>query len=370
MMEAKTETRRGRSAARPDMARLVSHARNVTRQGFGSLLVQGLKTLSYHAGLYPLLQQPNALWPVVLFYHKVQRRPVGVWGEHVLAAEEFEQHIAWLAREYQPVPLSLLVEGLRGNSLLPPRTVALTFDDGYRNNLAVAAPILRRHGVPATLFVATGLVGTNQWMWAYELEHLFARYPLGRIAECARHPVLAHLCALGLDKRVTMMACVEYLKLAPMEELHEVLGRLRSRLPVEQDEENRFLSWDEVRRLRDAYGFELGAHTETHPILHHLAPEEVDRELRACRDTLERELGTRPTLFAYPNGDTTPEVTEQVGRYFTAAFTTCSSACSPSLPLLELPRIAAPERVSELAHLLTLQHLQTPSTARAYGRTA
>ena len=53
----------------------------------------------------------------------------------------------------------------------------------------------------------------------------------------------------------------------------------------------------------------------------------VERELRVCRDTMERELGTRPTLFAYPNGDTNPAVTELVGRYYTAAFTTCPSVC-------------------------------------------
>lgn len=360
----------GLGATRPDvqvnMERLVSRARNVTRQSFGSRLVQGMKALSFYTGLYPLLEQPRTGWPSVLFYHKVQRRPVGLWGERVLDAEEFEQHVAFLAREYEPVPLSLLVEGLRGRASLPARAVALTFDDGYRNNLRVAAPILRRYRVPATLFVATGLVGTSQWMWAYELEHMFARYPLERLRECARHPILEHLCSQGLEQRVAMMACVEYLKLAPPEML-EVMGRLRRLLPVEQDEENRFLDWDEVRELRSAYGFEIGAHSETHGILVRMAPDEVERELRVCRDTLERELGERPTLFAYPNGDTNPTVTELVGRYYTAAFTTCPSVCTPLLSPLELPRLAAPERVSELAFQLTRQRMQSSFPVRVTG---
>lgn len=365
-MRATTGLRTAREGVQVNMERLVSRARNVTRQSLGALLVQGLKTLSFYGGLYPLLEQPRAGWPTVLFYHKVQRRPAGLWGERVLDAEEFEQHVAFLAREYQPVPLSVLVEGLRGHAPLPPRAVALTFDDGYRNNLLVAAPILRRYRVPATLFVATGLIGTKQWMWAYELEHMFSRYSLKRIRECAQHPVIRHLCSQGLEKRVAMMACVEYLKLSPTEML-EVMARLRQLLPVEQDDENQFLSWDEVRELRDAYGFEIGAHSETHGILVRMPPDEVERELLGCRDTLERELGTRPTLFAYPNGDTNPTVSELVGRYYTAAFTTCPSVCTPLLSPMELPRLAAPERVSELAFQLTRQRMQSSFPARVVG---
>ncbi|XXF79959.1 polysaccharide deacetylase family protein [Myxococcaceae bacterium GXIMD 01537] len=344
---------------------LVSRARTVTKQSLGSVLVQGLKEFSYYAGLFPMLPQSGASWPVILFYHKVQQEPAGVWGERVLDAEEFERHVAFLAREYEPLHLPALMDALRRREPLPPRAVVLTFDDGYRNNLRVAAPILRRYRVPATLFVATGLVGTGAWMWAYELEHVFSRYPLSRIQECARHPVVAHFCSLGLDKRVTMLACVEYLKLMPASEQQAVLARLRETLPVAQDEENRFLSWDEVRELRDTYGFEIGAHTASHAILTRQSPEEVERELRECRDTLERELGARPTLFAYPNGDTNAEVSALVGRYFEAGFTTCPSACLPSLSPLELPRFAAPARVSELAFRLALQQMQTPLPFRA-----
>lgn len=366
-MTTNSASRARREEVPVDLNRLLSRARNVTRQqqGFRSLFIQGVKELSYLSGLYPRLQQPGAVWPHVLFYHKVQHRPEGLWGERVLDAEEFERHVEFLARDYVPMRLSELVAGLRGQAPLPSRAVAITFDDGYRNNLEVAAPILHRYRVPATLFVATGLVGTHQWMWAYELEHIFSRYPLERIRECARHHTVAHLCSLELDKRVAMLACVEYLKMAPLSELNDVVGRLREKLPVEQDPENQFLDWDEVRRLRDEYGFEIGAHTETHGILVRMRPDEVERELLICRDTLELELGTRPTLFAYPNGDTNPVVTELVGRYFDAAFTTCPGPCTPLLSPLELPRIAAPERVSELAFRLTLQGLQPPYPARA-----
>lgn len=362
----KTEGQNVLSDTQADTDLFIARARNVTRRSLGSWLARGVKAFSYYARLYPLLQQPGASAPAILFYHRIHRRPVGLWGEPVLDVEGFEQHMAFLAREYQPILLSELVAGLQGQAPLPARAVAVTFDDGYRSNLLLAAPILRHYRVPATLFVTTGLVGTQQWMWAYELEKIFFRYPLAQLHQCMRHPVLARMCRLEPSRRIALMACVEYLKSLPRAALWEVMGELRERLPVELDEDNRFLSWNEVRQLR-GYGFELGAHTENHPILVRESPQEVERELSACRDTLERELGARPTLFAYPNGDTSPEVSERVGRYFEAAVTTRPGLCSPFISLLELPRIGAPESVSDLAFALSRLARQGQQAARALG---
>ncbi len=358
-MRGKTGGRGAQDDPHVTTERFVSRARNVMKRGLGSRLSQGLKTLSYHAGLYPILQQPGAIQPAILFYHKVQRRPVSIWGDPVLGMQQFEEQVSFLAREYQPLSLSELVAGLQRKAPIPDRAVVLTFDDGYRNNLVLAAPILRHYGVPATFFITTGLIGTNQWMWAYECEHIFHQYPQKRIRESARHPVIERICSLGLPNQVAMLACVEYLKTVPHDELREVVARLREQLPVELDEENRFLSWNEVRRLRDD-GFEIGAHTETHPILSRLPLTEVERELTVCQDVLERELGAKRRFFAYPNGITSRAITERVGRLFEAAVTTRHRVCSPSTPLLELPRIAAPFTAGDLAYLLTLYHLQGP----------
>jgi peptidoglycan/xylan/chitin deacetylase (PgdA/CDA1 family) len=198
-------------------------------------------------------------------------------------------------------------------------------------------------------------------MWAYELERIFHRYPLETISAGARHRTISQLCDHGLTSRVALVACVEYLKSVPHPELIEVVSRLHEKFPVEMDEENRFLSWSEVRQLRN-YGFEFGAHTESHPILVRQRLEDVERELVASRDTLERQLGERPKLFAYPNGDTSPAVTGLVGRYFEAAVTTQPGLCSLSANLLELPRVGAPNTVSDLAFQLERHFRQgTPS---------
>lgn len=346
-----------RSRNQVDLERMVLRARIDTEPRWTSWVAKGVKALSYNLRLHLASRPMRERHAAILFYHKVQRRPVGIWGEPVLDVRQFERHVAFLAREYRPVLLSELVAGLSGRARLPLKAVALTFDDGYRNNLYLVAPILSRYGVPATFFVTTGLIGTDGWMWAYELEELFSRYPPEQMCRACGDPAITRLGSLGLSPRVLMMACVEYLKELPHENMLDIVGRLRAAFPIPVNDENRFLSWGEVREL-SRQGFEIGAHTESHPILTRIPLAEVERELRACRDTLEEKLGVRPTLFSYPNGATNPAVTALASRYFEAAVTTRSGLCSPESGLLELPRIGAPVPVSEVAFELTWNYLR------------
>ena len=90
----------------------------------------------------------------ILIYHRVLARddPFAPWG---IGAEGFTAQMAALRNHFNVIPLSEAIARLRSGSL-PPRAAAVTFDDGYRDNLTVALPILRRYGIPATVFVASG----------------------------------------------------------------------------------------------------------------------------------------------------------------------------------------------------------------------
>ncbi|MFY0567381.1 polysaccharide deacetylase family protein [Archangium lansingense] len=344
-----------------ELEQLVFHARSIAERRWTYWMKKGVKALSFYLDLHPAAWKVASGEAAILFYHKVERRALDVWGEPVLDVHEFEQHVAFLTRKYRPVSMSELIAGLRGQTRLPDRAVALTFDDGYRNNLHLVAPILARYGVPAMLFITTGLIDTDQWMWAYELEEIFSRFSPEEIRRACGDPVIARLCALDLAPRALMLACVEYLKGRPHSVMLDIVERLRASFLLPVNDENRFLSWDEVRELR-SQGFEIGAHTVTHPILTQLPLAEVEQELRACRDTLEAELGVPPTVFSYPNGTTSPEVSALVGRYFEAAVTTRSGFCSRMNGLLELPRIGAPVHVSDLAFELAWNYFRFQGT--------
>ena len=105
---------------------------------------------------------------LILGYHRISAPQDDVY-EVCVSPEKFAGHMEALRKYTQPISLSKLVQGLRRNSLSP-KSVALTFDDGYADNLHVAKPILEKFGIPATVFVCTGYVGKEFW-WD-ELERL------------------------------------------------------------------------------------------------------------------------------------------------------------------------------------------------------
>jgi peptidoglycan/xylan/chitin deacetylase (PgdA/CDA1 family) len=95
--------------------------------------------------------------PAILMYHRVAAVQQDPW-DLAVSPDTFEQQLAYLKRNNTTMALDKLVQGLRGGKL-PDNAVAITFDDGYRDNLVQAKPLLAHYGLPATLFLATGLVG-------------------------------------------------------------------------------------------------------------------------------------------------------------------------------------------------------------------
>ncbi len=107
-------------------------------------------------------------------YHGVVARPLDVDCWHQLPRETFARQMAWVARRYAVLPLEEALAGLAAGTL-PDRALALTFDDGYRNVRTVAGPVLAAHGLHATVFLVTDLVGTEEVVWADRLYLAFAR---------------------------------------------------------------------------------------------------------------------------------------------------------------------------------------------------
>jgi peptidoglycan/xylan/chitin deacetylase (PgdA/CDA1 family) len=179
----------------------------------------------------------------------------------------------------------------------------VTFDDGYRNNLTHAAPLLQRHGVPAVFNVTTGYIGTGQPLWTDEVvERIVSvqgdEVPLPDGSSVQRPGATSALLRLAHRAR-------QLCKRVPDAQRRRYLATLRelSPYPVGADRERlAFLTWDEVRTLARR-GFEIGSHTVDHPILSRLRPEELAWQLATSRTTVERETGRPCTCIAYPNGE-------------------------------------------------------------------
>jgi peptidoglycan/xylan/chitin deacetylase (PgdA/CDA1 family) len=251
----------------------------------------------------------------------------------------FARHMRHVAEHFSVLTVDALVD-LLADGRLPRRAVAITFDDGYRDNLVCAAPILARHGLPATVFLATGFIGTGAIAWFDELALAFR----DTTADAVITPWGDVLGLATLDERLRALAvALGRLKRSPDDERREAMERLVERLGgVDRGfARTLMLGWDDVRRLR-AGGFSIGAHTVTHPILSRVSVERAAAEILGSRTIIEAECGVAPRAFAYPNGrrgdydDTVVRLVREAG--FACALTTRFGVNTPATPRYELRR--------------------------------
>jgi peptidoglycan/xylan/chitin deacetylase (PgdA/CDA1 family) len=321
-------------------------------EGFAPRAKHLLKKALHRTGVGPAIARLKGPRASVLIYHKVERRDRGPFGAPALDVHRFSQHLEFLGRHFDVMPLARLVAELRKGQV-PERAVAITFDDGYRNNLTLAYPLLRKWRMPATVFVTAGLIGTKKWMWTSEVTEMALRYGLSAVASACGDRLLAALLEAELPKAMRVEAAVEYLvRLGPPREA--ILARLRESFPVDPDDENGFLSWDEVRALH-AGGVEIGSHTVNHPVLTELPEVNVERELKASSEAIGDVIGRKPELFCYPHGNFSDSVKALTKRYYGAAVTTISGQNTARTDPLELRRIAA-YSVEELGFELARAH--------------
>ena len=219
---------------------------------------------------------------------------------------QFESQLAELRNHWTPISLSELDRCFRNGRSIPERSVFVTFDDGFLNNVNVAAPILKKYDVPATIFLTTGLIETGDTIWPLEMiERIVAWYgnnlPLPDGTETMQLPT-------ELRERIeAAVAVVNRCKTLPDARRIQYLELIRSKTvfqPSEywQYELYRFMIWQDARQLREM-GVEFGAHTVSHCNLVKLPIDDAIREMRESKQRIEAELGTECFALAYPFGD-------------------------------------------------------------------
>lgn len=240
----------------------------------------------------------------VLAYHRVidHRAPefVGYQGVVSASPDEFGDQIAWARDHFTPVTLDEVVAASIGGPL-PERPLLVTFDDGYADNLHHALPILDRHGVRPTVFLATDHIGLANPFW-WDLASW--AFTTTAVREAAL-PLLGTT-RWSSDHRDLQRRWMEAAKRLPEPEKLAALDDLITVLEVTPgggEPDPSTLSWSDVEQM-SRRGVDFGAHTVTHPILTKVSPEVAGDEIRRSISTV-REATGRPVLgFAYPNGRT------------------------------------------------------------------
>ena len=308
--------------------------------------------VGFHSGFFRLAQLARRQQAAILMFHRFSGNDEG----HVrgLPIRRFAEYMEYLARHYCVVPLSDLIEDLR-RGVIRPYATAVTVDDGYHEVFSLAAPVLRRYGLPATFFVVSDFIDGRLWLWTDRFRFVFARAQQSQVA--FRHRGRIHVLDIQNEEARlgTAERCIEYAKrvsVAEREELLEAVAEAcRITIPVAPPREYRPMTWAQLRALA-ADGFEVGAHTRTHPILSRVGPWQLHDEIEGCKEEIERNLGFPIRHFAYPNGrreDYGSEAVEAVSRAcYRAAVTTVAGINTPSTPPYELRRIAS--SAEDLAH--------------------
>lgn len=293
---------------------------------------------------------------IVLMYHRVSDEPdyLGL----AVAPAIFARQLEVLRSRVRVVPLAQLVARLAHGAPLADDEAAITFDDGYRDNLETALPLLRAHGLPATVFVTTGFVDGASQPTGERLravcETLWRR----------RTPPLAWTGQEPVDVQVRRV-------LAAPGTLH-LLARLRQalkELPADGERvlatleaiagegprpRGSMLDWNGVRALADA-GIEIGSHAVSHGIFSRMGRAQAEDEVRASKRRLESEIGRPVTGFAFPNGrrgDFLPEHLTSLRRAGYVYACTAETGCNlPGCDAYQLRRIGVGNDPSELLDL-------------------
>ncbi|MDC0357504.1 polysaccharide deacetylase family protein [Oligoflexia bacterium] len=283
-----------------------------------------------------------------LMYHSIstEEAPVADFCPNIelaVRAENFEEQIQLLAKNYVCLSLEQALGYLKQNKLLP-NTVIITFDDGYKDNLQVALPILEKYGVPATIYISTGLVDRTCQLWWYEHEFILQRL------NSLEFEWEGQAFAWSLESAEQKLIAFDELNLMFKALNHRVqeqfMNLLRNKLSERFSYDDLILTWDEVRELDQHPLITIGAHTTRHSVLSRLSERELKSELEESRQKLESQLEHAVAHFAYPFGEADhvgPKEFHAVQNAgFHSAFTTRSGHLHAEHKdhLFALPRIA------------------------------
>ena len=267
---------------------------------------------------------------IVLLYHRIGRVSPDPWCLCV-TPEHFSEHLEVL-RRFHPIRLRDIrpASPRIGRKL----SVAITFDDGYADNLYEAARLLKRYDMPATFFLTTGFIGSTREFWWDELE----RAVLEPVKTSGRFQATAGEVTVefdgGSDGRATFFSL--YKQLQPLS--HEIRRQIMDQLLAWSDRSagarrsHVCLTHEEVRRLAADDLFEIGSHTVTHPVLSARPLESQYMELRASKTMLEDLVERRVASCSYPYGGTghySPDTMKTVAEIgYARACTTSAHAVS------------------------------------------
>jgi peptidoglycan/xylan/chitin deacetylase (PgdA/CDA1 family) len=281
----------------------------------------------------------------ILAFHRVLAEGDALFPE-IPDAARFAEILTWLKRWFNVLPLDDAIDRL-ARGALPERAASITFDDGYADNVTVALPLLKSRALPATFFVATGFLDGGR-MWNDTV--------IEAIRRSRRDSV--DLSSIGLPKlpiaslaerRAAIEQCIKALKYRPLSQrvadVEQVAVAAQATPP-----DDLMMKSAQVQALH-RNGMQIGAHTVSHPILTRLSNDDARAEIAESRAVLQELLDAPVTCFAYPNGKSGDDYSDEhvalvrdIG--FACGLSTNPGAAGYGSDLMQLPRFTPWDQTS------------------------
>lgn len=233
----------------------------------------------------------------ILIYHRVLPQTDPLFpGEATI--DTFNAQMALLKSMFNILPLHEAAARLKAGTL-PVRSACITFDDGYADNVTNALPILQKHGLHATFFIATSYLNGGRMFNDTVIESV----------RCSNQETLDlrdmnlgnHRLSSNAERAAAIEDILPKVKYLPLEIRQETVANIARRAGAGNLPDDLMMTTAQLKTLHAA-GMEIGGHTHRHPILANLNDADARNEIVAGKTWLEDTLGSRIRLFAYPNG--------------------------------------------------------------------
>jgi len=295
---------------------------------------------------------------LVLMYHRIlpqhdtrtQLEEPGM----IVTPETFKMHLSIVKRYFEVLPLSQWMKRKQSGETLPARCCAITFDDGWADNYEFAYPILQQLKLPATIFLVSDMIGTNQLFWPERLSHLLTEIALN-CPEQWQHPELKWITGNTFSykfntappNRDQLSEIINECKQLADEEIHRRIDTIETELQLHNKPPASLLSWQQMSEMCASGLIEAGSHTCHHIRLDDRQDEDIlAQEIIQSKSQIEKQLGQSVTTFCYPNGDYSEKAVELVHQHYQCAVTTRSGWNTASTDAYLLNRMGVHEDIS------------------------
>ncbi|MFC1657042.1 polysaccharide deacetylase family protein [Candidatus Moduliflexota bacterium] len=247
---------------------------------------------------------------IILAYHRVVDDKMtyldkGPVVHHHL--KYFSKEMTYLKRHFHVIGMDEVVRIMKGREGFRKPTVAITFDDGYLDNYSLAYPVLKRYGIPATIYVTTGLVGTSGRTWPDQIEKALLSTNKDSVLLPFKYVKEKITLRTKEEKEKACLRIGQSLKSIPDDERKKTLAKLFRNLGMNGEVDNQsterlMLNWDEINAM-NGNGITIGSHSHSHPVLSRMPAPEAKEEISLSKKIIENNISAAVRHFAYPNGE-------------------------------------------------------------------